>query len=257
MAPFAFLAIAFALLGFAKAEESSGEACYVLSTHAIYCAVNETTCTAGNPETGMPSFIHLDEGYLYDGCCVCCNGCNHTLETGSDCGTYYVDGECGHEGGPSEDSIFYEGETSSNSTDGSGDSNSTSTNTTSDIGAGDNAGSCYSVSDHSVYCAVDQTTCESGNTEDSYLYAWYEPGYISTAVQSDGYGCCHCCGGCNHTAEYGTNCSTHYYPDGECGHDGGPSEDSPYYESTTATPSSAVRNTMSAAFLFLSAVLLL
>jgi len=101
---------------------------------------------------------------------------------------------------------------------------------TAQIGEGDNAGSCFvGPPTFMVYCAVDEESCTSQG------YAWYESGYVSDSPNSPGSGCCHCCAGCDLSAETGTNCSEYRFPDGKCGHEGGPSEDSPFF----SVPSSA------------------
>ncbi|GBG28874.1 Protein FAM32A [Hondaea fermentalgiana] len=83
-----------------------------------------------------------------------------------------------------------------------------------DIGLGLTEGSCYNADGHGITCGVDEESCLAGNANSTLPYQqfhWYEPGYISARG-----GCCHCCGGCNHTAEFGDECEASYGEDGEC-----------------------------------------
>ncbi|GBG26693.1 Hypothetical Protein FCC1311_029142 [Hondaea fermentalgiana] len=179
--------------GMVNAQDgSAGDACYSLTTHQVTCGVSEATCLASNTDGETPIAYWYEEGSTLNDCCLCCEGCDESAEPDDgSCDLYKdnrINGEC-------------------------------------EVGPGESAGSCYDSTTHEVYCAVDEATCLSGNTDTEYRFGWYEPGFVSSSPFGDGAGCCHCCGGCNHTDETGTNCTDAYYTDGECGHVGGTSSD--------------------------------
>lgn len=113
------------------------------------------------------------------------------------------------------------------------------------IGEGDSPGSCFAgAPTFGVFCAVDQQTCEDAG------FSHFPTGFVSASQQGPGQGCCHCCAGCDLGAETGTNCSTVRYLDGDCGHVGGPSETSPFFdEEGTNAPSGAPRAVAAATLL--------
>uniref|UniRef100_A0A7S3PSM6 Uncharacterized protein n=1 Tax=Aplanochytrium stocchinoi TaxID=215587 RepID=A0A7S3PSM6_9STRA len=105
-----------------------------------------------------------------------------------------------------------------------------------DIGAGDNAGSCYDLASGGtdLYCAVEEAACENGPTDNGQQWTAYQTGHVSGFFPGNpAAGCCHCCAGCNLTAEAlrrgNESCAPFRAFDGECGHEGGPSEGSPFF----------------------------
>ena len=135
------------------------------------CDVSEAECPANAMGWYPPGYVGGS------GCCQCRASCDHSKETG-DCAAYkyYDTPEVIHELGAS--------------------------------------GSCYRMPHagegaSTISCNVDKHTCE-----DEYGAAkWYHPGTISSYG-----GCCHCPGGCNHTAEApGCESGENYYPEAPMG----------------------------------------
>jgi len=166
----------------------------------------------------------LGIGYIYNGCCLCEAGCDHSKETGTSC-TYYDSppetckytatfdphagpvgyfkfDECGDVANPvikmkqgttyifdqSHDSNWYHPLGWAYFVDGAH-------NEVDELEPGiappDN-GACYG-SDHSVTCNTAAADCAG---------SWFEPGYMYS-------GCCMCENGCDHSKETGT-CGTYY-----------------------------------------------
>merc|ERR1719269_265616 len=119
----------------------------------------------------------LGIGYIYNGCCLCEAGCDHSKETGTTC-TF----------DQSHDSNWYHPLGWAYYVDGAH-------NEVDELDPGiappDN-GACYG-SDHSVTCNTAAADCAG---------SWFEPGYMYS-------GCCMCENGCDHSKETGT-CGTYY-----------------------------------------------
>mmetsp|Transcript_11743 Transcript_11743/g.13514 ORF Transcript_11743/g.13514 Transcript_11743/m.13514 type:complete len:149 (-) Transcript_11743:128-574(-) len=126
---------------------------------------------------------------------------------------------------------------------------------TAQIGEGDNAGSCYDVNSQgqdSVYCAVEESLCLAGPSDDGQNWFFFDVDSFTNFPPV--VGCCHCCAGCNLTAEAirtgGANCEPFRGVDGECGHVGGPSENSTFFQDSSSG-GDRITSSVSAAFLLL------